>query len=103
MIKLSEVKPNDILFYNGDLVSVVRVLRDIFQEKEIALIELIIQDDEWDKNVSNALSSLWDELEQGEVSESYPLKNLNTIEVEIDITKDDIEEIDEVACKYVLK
>lgn len=102
-MKLSKVRNGDTLLFGDNLVGLPYVLRAIFKGEKLPEIEFLVQDEVWDKNLEASFEQLNAELLQGKVSTAFPLKDINTLSIEIDIQKCEIKEIDEKSCKYIRK
>lgn len=99
-MKLSECRNEHGTFlYGGETVGLQYILRMIWNEKELPEIQLVKNDENFKNALSNVLAQMSDNVKSGIDKEEYELPNLNTISIEIDITKNDIEKIDDYTYK----
>lgn len=99
-MKLSECRNEHSTFlYDEETVGLQYILRMIWNEKELPEIKLVEDDENFKNALSNALKQMSEDVMNGIDKEEYELPNLNTISIEVDITKDDIEKIDDYTYK----
>ncbi len=102
-VKLSEcTKPDQILLYNEEVVSLQYVLRKIFNNQKLPEIRLCSNQKQLDNAIEKALESVYKDTQQKEDKEYYSLGAIDTIPVEVDITKEDVKQIDKEGYKFVI-
>ena len=93
-MKLSECRNEQSVFlYDGETVGLQYILRMIWEEKELPEIRFVSDDENFKNAFSNVLAQMSSDVNNGIDKEEYELPNLNTTLIEVDITKDDIEQI----------
>jgi hypothetical protein len=94
-VKLSEcTNEGQIFLYDGDTVGLQYILRMIFRGNDLPKIQLCENDKAFDNAIQNALSQAYNDYINDVDKDLYVLNSLNTIPVEVDITTDDIRQID---------
>jgi len=95
-IKLSEcTKEGQIFLCGGEMISLQYILRMIYRGNKLPLIELCKNDKALNDAISNVVLRIYNDHVYGVDKEEYVLNKLDTIPVEVDITKDNIRKIDE--------
>ena len=95
-MKLSQCNNGKYVFlYNGEAVGLQYILRMIWNEQELPQIQLVTDDESFHNAVSNVVAQMSNDVMNGIDKEEYELHNLNTIDIEIDITKSDINKMSE--------
>ena len=96
MVKLSEcTKEGQVFLYNGETVGLQYILRMIWNGETLPEIRLLQNDKNFDNAVSDVLHQMYEDVQNGVNKEEYKLNDLNTNLIEIDITKENIEQISE--------
>lgn len=96
MVKLSEcTKEGQVFLYGRETVGLQYILRMIWNGETLPEIRLVQNDKSFDDAVSDVLHQMYMDFQNGVDKEEYELNDLNTILVEVDITKDNINQIDE--------
>lgn len=96
MIKLSEcTKEGQVFLYDGETVGLQYILRMIWNGETLPEIRLIQNDKNFDDAVSDVLHQMYMDFQNGVDKEEYELNDLNTTLVEVDITKENINQISE--------
>lgn len=91
MINLSTcTKEGQIFLYGKELVGLQYILRMIWEEQDLPEIRLVKHDDNFSNAVSDVLSMMYTDVQNGTDQEEYILHNLNTVPVAVDITKENI-------------
>jgi len=95
MIKLSECRDEHLFLHNEEIVGLQYLLRMIWNDTLITPIRFIKNDNNFNTAISDALDKMYQDVQNDIENEEYILPNLNTEFVVIDITKNDIEQINE--------
>lgn len=96
MVKLSEcTKEGQVFLYGRETVGLQYILRMIWNGETLPEIRLVYNDENFSNAVSDALHQMYQDVQNGVDKEEYELNNLNTNLIEVDITKDNINQIDE--------
>ena len=96
MYKLSEcIREGQIFLYGGELVGLQYILRMLWMGETLPEIRLVQNDKNFDDAVSEVLHQMYMDSQNGADKEEYGLNNLNTILVEVDITKENIKQMSE--------
>ena len=95
MIKLGEgTKEGQVFLYGGDTVALQYMLTMIWNGRTLPEIRLLRDDKNFEDAISNALQQISNDVRNGVDKGAYVLQGLNTMPVEVDITKADIKRID---------
>lgn len=96
MKKLSEcVKADQIFLYNRETVGLQYILKKIFTGEKLLEIRLVEDDKNLDDAISGVLEQIYKDVQNGVVKEDYELNNIHSQVVIVDITKENIKQLDE--------
>lgn len=100
-VKLSECK-NEIrtFLFNKNTVTLQYILRMIWNGKKLPKIELCYDEKAFDAALASSLAEMSNDIMNGVDKEYYELSGLKTIPVEVDITKDNIRQIDDEGYEF---
>lgn len=100
-IKLSECKNETRTFlYGGKTVGLQYILRMIWNNKKLPKIELCCDEKSFDAALASSLAEMSNDIMNGVNKECYELSGLKTIPVEVDISKDNIRQIDDEGYEF---
>lgn len=100
-IKLSECKNETRTFlYGGETVALQYILRMIWNDRKLPKIELCYDEKAFDAVLAKSLSEMSKDSMNDVNKEWYELSGLKTIPVEVDITKDNIIQIDDEGYEF---
>lgn len=96
MYKLSEcTREGQIFLYDGKLVGLQYILRMLWNGETLPEIRLVLNDKNFDDAVSEVLHQMYMDSQNGADKEEYALNDLNTTLVEVDITRENINQMSE--------
>lgn len=102
MIKLSEcTKEGQVFLCDGETVGLQYILRMIWNGETLPEIRLVYNDENFSNAVSDVLHQMYEDAQNGVDKEEYELNDLNTNLVEVDITKENINQISECTFEIV--
>ena len=91
--------PNQVFLYDGETVALQYILRMIWNDEKLPEIRAVEDDSNFDDAVSNILREMYADIQAGVKREDYELNNINSKVVTVDITKEDIEKINDYTFK----
>ena len=96
MVNLSAcTKPGQLFTYGDEIVGLQYILCAIWEDKELPEIQLVKNDENFNKAVSDILHQMYVDSKHGVENEEYEMHGLHTVPVIIDITKEDIQPTNE--------
>lgn len=99
--KLSECKNETRTFlYNKNTVTLQYILRMIWNDRKLPKIELCYDEKAFDAALAKSLETMSNDVMNGVNKECYELSGLKTIPIEVDITKDNIRQIDDEGYEF---
>jgi hypothetical protein len=102
-IKLSEIKKGQLLLYGQDVVSKEYILRKIYEGEKLPEIFFCSNEQQVNEGVEFALLAMYHDVTSEVDREKYSLGKLDSIPVEIDLTKKDIEKIGNYQFRIIKK
>lgn len=100
-VKLSECKNETKIFlYGGETVGLQYILRMIWNGKKLPKIELCYDEKTFDAALAKSLEEMSNDAMNGVNKEWYELSGLKTVPVEVDITKENIRQLDDEGYEF---
>ena len=102
MVRLSECNKGSVFIYNNELVGLQYILRMIYKENQLPEIRMINGDESYNNAITTVLKQVSNDMKSNQMQQKYELKDIYSEQVIIDVTKSDIEQLDEEGYEFFI-